>query len=607
MGNIFIADFSNSNIRLISAASGNITTYAGSNAGNAAEGATGTSIYVNSMWGVTVDTAGRVYYSEFNGCRVRVLAPGTRAVTTIAGTYGNCGYGGDGGPATLAQLTNPRGIYLETVSNVLYIADSGNNVIRAVNLSTGIISTVAGNTTCGQPSNNRAATASRLCVPYDVWVSTSGNMYFPDYSYCLIRFVPASTGIMQTLAGTGACSSGTNGIAAISSALFYPYSIAGDSLGNIYFGQHSSYGVRRVSASGIISLVVGGGTGTALSGTNIPASNVRITFPYGLEVDKDGNLLVADGHTRVVWRVFAPASATITVTALAGVPYANAPATSVYLGPVYGLWGNTAGTMYVGDYSNHYVYVVTGGGNFVSVFAGTGTCAYSGDNAAASSAGLCNPWGLAGDSSANVYIADRGNCRVRRVTAAQQIISTILGTTECSCANPSFTGVASSLAICQPRALSIDSASNLYIFDDSNVIRRLVLSTGIVSTVAGNGTYGYNDGQLLSSMLLPVNGMWTNTAGNVFAADDITSVVRQVNFDTNLISPYAGNRSLGSGYSGENILATRSMISGVTGVCGDTNGNVYTVSAYRLMVVRPSTKLMSTFVGNDDSAFGAEQ
>eukprot|EP01031_Cornospumella_fuschlensis_P028610 gene28610-34538_t len=419
-----------------------MTTYAGNNDGTTIEGATGTSIYVNSMWGVTVDTAGRVYYSEFGGCRVRVLAPGTRAVTTIAGTYGSCGYSGDGGLATSAQL-NPRGIYLETVSNMLYIADSGNNVIRAVNLSTSIISTVAGNTTCGQPSNNMAATASRLCVPYDVWVSTSGDMYFPDHSYCLIRTVAASTGIMQTIAGTGTCGSGTNGIAAISSALFFPYSIAGDSLGNIYFGQDGSTGVRRVSASGIISLVVGGGTGTAMSGTNIPASTVRITFPYGLEVDKDGNLLVADGLTRVVWRVFAPASATVTVTALVGVPYANAPATSVYLGTVYGLWANSAGTMYVGDYSSHYVYVVTSEGDFVSVFAGTGTCEYRGDNAAASSAGLCNPWGLAGDSSANVYIADQGNCRVRRVTAATQMISTILGTASCSCANPSFTGAAS--------------------------------------------------------------------------------------------------------------------------------------------------------------------
>eukprot|EP01031_Cornospumella_fuschlensis_P031668 gene31668-38272_t len=605
IGNIYIADGSNSNIRLISAVSGNITTYAGNNAGTTIEGAVGTSIYVGSMWGITLDTAGRVYYSELTGCRVRVLAPGTRAVTTVAGTYGTCGYGGDGGLATSAQLRNPRGIYLETVSNVLYIADGGNHVIRAVNLATGIISTVAGNTTCGPSSSFTVATASRLCNPFDVWVSTSGNMYFPDRSNCLIRTVPAATGIIETIAGgTGNCGSSTYGVAATSTLIGTPNAISGDSLGNIYF-QDSTF-VKRVSPNGILTIVVGGGL--AASGSNIPATAVRISTANGLEVDKDGNLLVSDTSTRVVWRVFAPASDTVTATALAGVviPYSNAPATSVYLGTVYGLWANTAGTMYVGDLSNHYVYAVTGEGDFVSVFAGTGTCTYNGDNVAASSASLCSPWGLAGDSLANVYIADQGNCRVRRVTAATQIISTILGTTVCSCANPSFTGAASSLAICSPRALSIDSASNLYIFDDSYVIRRLALSTGIISTVAGNGTYGYNDGQLLSSMLLPVNGVWTNTAGNVFAADDSASVVRQVSFGTNLISPYAGNRSLGYGYSGENILATRSMITGASGVCGDTNGNVYIASNYRLMVVRPATKLMSTFVGNGGSAFGAE-
>jgi uncharacterized protein (TIGR03437 family) len=335
----------------------------------------------------------------------------TYTIYTVAGN-GTLGYTGDNGPATSAEMHGPYEVAADKAGN-LYIADSGNNVIRKV--ANGVITTVAGNGTVGYTGDNGPATSAQLNAPYGVAVDSAGNLYIADSANNVIRKV--SGGVIATIAGNGTPGyTGDNG-PATGAQLSAPSAVALDSAGNLYIADFGNNVVRKVSASnGVIATVAGNGT-YGFGGDNGQAINAELYQPEGLAVDSSGNLYIADTSNSRVRKV--STSGVITTVAGNGTPsFAGdgAAATSAELDEPIGLALDSAGNLYIADLANNRIREVSGGE--INTIAGNGTPGYSGDGGAAANAELNEPIGIALDPAGNFYIADFVNDRVRIMTSS---------------------------------------------------------------------------------------------------------------------------------------------------------------------------------------------
>jgi uncharacterized protein (TIGR03437 family) len=403
------------------------------------------------------------------------------------------------------------GIAVDSAGNV-YVADSGN--IRKI--SNGVIATVAGNGTQGFSGDNGLATSAQLYAPWGVAVDSAGNLYIADTYNSRIRKV--SSAVITTVAGNGTQSfSGDNG-PATSAQLYNSHGVAAGPDGSLYIADSSNNRIRKVSG-GVITTVAGTGT-PGFSGDNGPAISAQLTDPEGVAVDSAGNLYIADtGYSRVR----KVTNGVITTMAGGGATLGdNGPATGAQLYSPKGVAVDSAGDLYIADTYNQRVRKVSNG--VITTVAGTGTHGpSSGDNSPATSASLFSPTGVAVDSAGNLYIADTGNSRVRKVSNG--VITTVAGN-----GGYGFSGdnvPAASAQLFNPEGVAVDSAGNLYIADSrDNRIRKV--SNGVITTVAGNGTYGFSgdNGPATSSQLSSPTSVALDSAGNLYIADRDNSRIR---------------------------------------------------------------------------------
>jgi len=259
-------------------------------------------VTINSPWGVTVDGAGNLYIADTGNNKVRKVTAATGIISTVAGT-GTAGYNGEGSPAASYQLNQPQGVSVDAGGN-LYIADTYNHRIRRVDAQTGTISTVAGNGTGGYLGDSGQATSAELDFPFAVAFDSAGNMYIPDSANNVVREVAAVGGvitassIITTIAGTPPPAppgfSG-DGQAATLATLSSPSGVAVDPAGNVYIADTQNSSIRKVNAvSGIISTITQWGDGTYVIGGVAPFFPVTIYGPVGLYLDSRGNLYFAD-------------------------------------------------------------------------------------------------------------------------------------------------------------------------------------------------------------------------------------------------------------------------------------------------------------------------
>jgi uncharacterized protein (TIGR03437 family) len=339
-------------------------------------------------------------------------ANGQNAVIyTIAG-YGSPDFSGDGGMATAATLSNPRGIALDASGN-LFIVDTGNQRVRKISLS-GIISTVAGNGVAGFSGDGGPATAASLNSPNAVAVDASGNLYIADVANQRIRKV-SSSGIITTIAGTGNPTYSGDGGPATSASLQYPFGVAVDGTGNLFIADMSNNRIRKVSSSGIITTVAGSGI-SGYSGDGGPATAAGIFQPRGVFADRTGNLFIADsGNNRV--RMVA-ANGIITTVAGDGSFVASkdgVPATSVSVMPFAVCLDAVTGDLYIGEMQR--VRKVSTAGVITTV-AGNGSFGFNGDLIPATAAAIYNVYGIAADAAGNLFITDSDNQRIREVATS---------------------------------------------------------------------------------------------------------------------------------------------------------------------------------------------
>jgi RHS repeat-associated protein len=289
-GTVYISDPGNARIRRITP-DGLITTIAGTGtSGYSGDGGPATAAQLNAPIGVAVGPDGSVYIADFNNHRVRKVDP-TGLITTVAGT-GVSGYGGDGGPATAAQLFNPIRLAVAPDGS-LYIADYPNNRIRRVGPD-GIISTVAGTGTFGFSGDGGPATAATLSSPTGVAVGPDGSVYFADSQAHRIRRV-GRDGIITTVVGTPAVVAGYNGdgIPATAAFLSFPQDVWVSRDGTIYIADLFNYRIRRVTPDGIITTIAGDGN-AGFAGDGGPAAAGRFNEPRALAVGPAGDLYVVD-------------------------------------------------------------------------------------------------------------------------------------------------------------------------------------------------------------------------------------------------------------------------------------------------------------------------
>jgi sugar lactone lactonase YvrE len=338
-------------------------------------------------------------------------------ITTVAGTAGNAGYAGDAAAATSAKLDNPRKIALDSSGN-LYIADTVNNAIRKVTASTGIITTVAGIGTPGNSGDNGVATKAALNSPNGVAVDSSGNIYIADTGNNVIREVSASSGVIERVAGKGTSGySGDEGYAT-SATLNSPNGVALDSSGDIYIADTNNDVIRKVTASNDIITTVAGSGSAGYSGDKGAATSAKLTIPDSVAVDSSGNIYIADTGNNVIREVSASSGdiTTIAGDGTSGYSGDNGAATSAKLSIPNGVAVDSSGNTYVADTGNNVIREIVASSSEIKTVAGTGASGYSGDNGKSTSAKLNSPYGVALDSSGDIYIADTGNDIIRKDT-----------------------------------------------------------------------------------------------------------------------------------------------------------------------------------------------
>jgi len=465
--NLYIADGGNNLVRRVDLATGTITTFAGTGtSGFSGDGGPATAAEMSSPGGLAVDL-GNLYIGDYGNSRVRRVDLATGTITTFAGT-GVAGFGGDGGPATAAQLNNPRGLALDSAS--LYMAEHGNNRVRRVDLATGTITTFAGTGVAGFGGDGGPATAAHFIRPIGVALR-SGNIYIADTTNNRVRRVDLATGTITTFAGTGVAGFGGDGGPATAAQLNAPNGLALDS-GNLYIAEAVGQRVRRVDlATGTITTFAGTGV-AGFGGNGGPAAAALLNGPLCLALDS-ANLYVAEYSNNRVRRVDL-ATGTITTfagTGVAGFGGDGGPATAAQLnGPTYVAGGS--GNLYISENNNNRVRRVDLATGTITTFAGTGTVGSAGDGGPATAAELRSPGGLAVDSG-NVYIADTANHRVRRVDLATGAITTFAGTGVAGFGGNS--GPATAAQFNFPVGLAL-SSGNLYIADaGNNRVRRVDL------------------------------------------------------------------------------------------------------------------------------------
>ena len=442
---LLVADSNNNRIReIIPGTSGftnaTIMTVAGDGTPGDAGSGSATTAELDDPFGIAVDGPNLLIADSGNNM-VREVLPGTGgfANATIMPFAGNGGSGssGDGGLATSAQLASPQGLAVDDASGDVWIADSGNNLIRKVysqssSPAPGVISTVVGgNGGLIYASDIGLARNATLANPDGIVVDPMGDVFIADENFSVVREIIASTGKMITIAGTGEAGALSSGNLAIAAELDDPAGLALDAaygLDDLFIADSGNNEIREINLSGgTIKTVAGNGT-SGYSGDGGTATSAELDNPTGVEVDSHGDILIADTGNNLIREVLANG----TITTVAGGGSSPSP---TYAGPAAGVMlsgpadvafdPDGSGDFFISDTGNDVIREVVGG--MISTLVGAGppvagsepTSSSSGDGGPPTSALLSAPSALVVDSLGDIDIADSQNNAIRQVLSGK--------------------------------------------------------------------------------------------------------------------------------------------------------------------------------------------
>ncbi|MHB8303771.1 MAG: Ig-like domain repeat protein [Acidobacteriaceae bacterium] len=527
-GDLYIADTGNDVIRGVF--NGMIQTVAGSagKSGFSGDGGSATQAEFSLTFysALAVDPATHdLYIADSNNERIREVQNGL--VQTVAGN-GYANYFGDGGLATSAGLADPGSVAEDKAGN-LYIVDSGNNVVRKVAAGNGDITTIAGTGAVGYTGDGGSAMSSTLFSPESAALDSSGDLYIADTGNNVIREVSAKTGTITTVAGLSpgatVCSTVTDmigdGCPATAASLSYPITVSVDSGGNLYIADTFNSVIRKVTAStGIISTIAGtppssqnstnyGFSGYGFSGDGGPATSAELNDPYAATLDSNGNLYIADTSNYRIREVVAATGIIQTIAGNGTNGYSGdgGSATAAEISYVYGIFTDSAGNVYIGDTGNNAIREINTSSDVISTIAGNGTAGFLGDGGVPTKGELSFPYGGMVDNTGNLYIADLGNSRIRKV----QVVPTAL-------------------------TVALSAAASTVVYGDSLILTATF--TGSTYGVAPTGTVTFNNGSTAigTGTISAVSGAYVA----IFTSTDIPvgtySITAQYEGDTNYSS-----------------------------------------------------------------------
>jgi trimeric autotransporter adhesin len=595
--------------------------------------------------GLSVDKHNNIYIADTinNSIRKVYLSSGVYDIKTVAGTRQGCIQNNwptclDGNYATAAYLSNPQGSAIDAAGDI-YIADTGNNVVRVVSASTQRITLFAGQYNSGVPCGNSndacgdggPATQALLNAPQSVALDSQNNVYIADTQDNRIRCVLAvvggcgdvahayAVGDIITIAGTGSpctiyndgsdnnppfCGDGGPATAA---KIGRPSGVAVTTAGVIYIADTRASLIRVISG-GNISTFAGLPEAPGYNGDGGPATAAKLMSPEGVFVDAAGNVLIADTGNQRVREVSTNGTINTVMGGGSGGDGSSAIGANTMLANPYAVAVDASNNYYIADAANNRVRVVntqsapitvatvTVQPGQIATVAGTGDVGYTGDGGAATQATLNSPLGVALDSQGDIYIADSYNGWVREVSASTGIINTLQAT------KPTTT----------PAALSIDPSGNIFIADPPAQVIWEVTANGIAQ-VAGNGNSGYSGdgGPATSAQLAQPTGVAVDANDDIYIADSNNNVVRCVlgilggcgdtaqKYAVGDIITYAYNGTFN--FYGDGGAALSASRWDPTEVALDARGNLFVGGGQYAVVQRIDalTQTVITVAGND--------
>lgn len=675
-GNLVIADYGNQLVRSINAQTNVITVIAGVIAPTASAGTAATAVPNNASplpSGLTkvgepsyvaFDAAGNLYITTQTTQNVSVvvatngaIVPSTSLMYNLAGN-GTAGYSGVNVVATTAELDNPRPITLDAAGNV-YVGDFQTCDMRKItspfqggtlNLSGAIITTVAGTGVCSTTvTSGGQATATLFEHTEDAKIDKTGILYVSQQNSPgdSVRAINYTSGVVTTFAGNGTRGNTNEGGPAATAEINGASGVSFDYSAHTFISAYTGNTIRRVSLGNVFPQQAVGGVSasqnviakatqalTLQSATITPSTStefkvgtltgcsiggalalsayctVPIMFQPALPGLRSQQIVLTDSNNvsstiglsgigLAPAIVFSPGKiTTIAGNGVSGPAGASGPASSSQVDGPRGGMIDGAVNIFFADSGNNVIRRIDAVSGAISTVAGTGTSGYAGDTGAATSAQLHGPTKVAVDPAGNLYIADTGNNAIRFVDVNTGLISTIAGNGTLGYTGDG--GPATAAAFSNPQGLAVDRGGNIYVADTGNNALRFFTIGGPITTIAGNGTAGYS-GDANPAGFAKLNGpmaVIVDFSGDIFIADTGNGVIREIS-SSNQISTIAGTQGTNSN-TGDGGVATNATLSNPSDIALDAAGDLYIASGGVVRLVN-SAGVISTIAGTGAS------
>ena len=611
-GNLYVADISNNRIRRIDP-EGTITTIAGTGErGFTGDGGPATEAQIAFPVGLTMDGADNLYVADQFNCRIRRIDP-EGIITTFAGSGPigeSCGFGGNGGPATEAQLRNPEWLALDGTGN-LYV--SGRREVRVIRLP-GERNPVTQE--FPQFANGDSATSDLVVVNVDTKTVTPVVRFYDSMGNPISADAVVNVSEDLELAEDGALSV-TAGIPPLGERTISTHGQGALTTGSIrvvsdgYAGgvlrfDSMAVGVAGVGAAEPVNDAMfparrqEGGINTGAAIRNLESDAVAMTchLMQGGEVLESTMVeLAGDGQqARFINEMFPEAD----TSDFTGSVRCTAPEDSKFSGVALEMDARNR------TFTTLPIVAVPamsrGGVEVPRIFpiAGTGEAGYSGDGGPATEAQLYDPTGLAVDGEGNVYVVDRGNQRIRRINA-DGVVTMIAGTGEVG--HGSDGGPATETPLSFPNDVMVDGAGNVYVAED-RVLR--IDPEGIITTIAGTGEHGFggDGGPATEAQFGRAHSIVLDEVGNIYVTDRDNNRIRRIDPD-GIITTIAGTGE--RGFAGDGGPATEAQFNRLYGLALDGTGNLYVADRWNNRIRRIDPEgIVTTFAGNGEWGTGGD-
>lgn len=541
-GSFYLADRYNHSVRRLTP-EGVVTTVAGNADVPGDADGTGRAATFRGLSGIAINADGLIFIADTENQTIRTMTPGG-VVTTLAGRAGVLG--STDGALSEARFRYPSGLAFDQAGN-LFVADSGNHTIRKITRD-GRVSTLAGR--AGEYGHvNGTGGDARLNSPFGIVVAPDGTLYVSEDSNIIRRV--SQTGAVSDVAGSWEFDGGADGVG-IEARFDTPRGLVMDANGDLIVADHSNYALRRVTTAGVVTTIAGAlGQSGYRDG---PAAEARFNAPWGLALDAQGALYIAEYWNMTVRRLDLSGD----VVTVAGAPLASGRTDGVGTAARFDYPQATAvdaaGTVFVADSYNNSIRKIARDGTVTTIVG--------------LSAGFWSPAGIVVAPDGVLYVADRGNEVIQRV-AQDGTVTVWAGQKGRS---GSTDGARTSARFSGPEGMEIDAAGNIYVADSNNFTIRKITPQGTVSTVAGRaGEHGSADGPGAQARFFDVSDVALDAAGNLYVSDTSNHIVRKITADgmVSTIAGRAGQEGLVDG------PAMEARFSRVQGVAVDRTGNVF--------------------------------